>query len=424
MKKIFIALAMVFLTVSIAQAQPWTAYNTGQPYSLFGVDFKDGNTGVAIGQGGTILRTTDAGANWEVVWQHLTIWLNDVKWQGAGNPTWVWAVGLHGVILKSVDNGLTWNISRDSSDVLHTLRGLETWGTDNVLAVGYAGAMFQTNNGGGVWNQRTDIPWTMHSIAFSPNFLVDGRAIICGTDGLIWRSTNGGVNWVARPSNRYDYLNDVVFLDPDVAMICGNNGTVLRSTNWGFTWNLIDFSSITIEHLRSIDQFYDGINRKVTVVGDHGKILTSNDNGFVWFDQLNADGRHLYGVSLYSLTNATAVGEVGTGVTGAMFVTFSNNSVGISQNGTEVPAKFELSQNYPNPFNPSTKINISVPFSSPVKLSVYDMTGREVASLVNATLSAGNYTYSFDASHLSSGIYMYQLITNNFVQTKRMTLVK
>jgi hypothetical protein len=423
MKRFFFALFLVFATVESTNAQPWTLYQTGVPYSLFAVDFKDANTGIAVGQGGTIIRTTDGGQSWTPVYQYLTIWLNDVKWQGAGNPSWAWAVGLNGVILKSTNDGANWTVSKDSSDVLHTLRGLETWGVDNVLAVGYAGAMFQTNNGGANWVQRTDIAWTMHSIAFSPNFAIDGRAIISGTDGLVWRSTNSGANWTRVNSNRFDYLNDVVFINPDVAMICGNNGTILRSTNWGNTW-AVNLQFLTSEHLRSIDMYTDGINTKITTCGDHGKIMTSNDMGFTFVDQLNLETRHMYGVSLRSLLEGTAVGEIGSGAAGAMYVTSTNGAVGISQIGTGVPDKFELKQNYPNPFNPSTKINFSIPFAGPVKLTVFDMSGKEVASLVNERLNVGSYEYEFKATNLASGVYFYKLITNDFVQTKKMTLIK
>ncbi len=96
----------------------------------------------------------------------------------------------------------------------------------------------------------------------------------------------------------------------------------------------------------------------------------------------------------------------------------------VTQIGTEVPASFDLSQNYPNPFNPSTKINFSLPTSGKVKLAVYDMLGNEIAVLLDANESAGNYTASFDASKLSSGVYFYRLITSNNTITKKMMLVK
>jgi len=89
-----------------------------------------------------------------------------------------------------------------------------------------------------------------------------------------------------------------------------------------------------------------------------------------------------------------------------------------------VPSKFELSQNYPNPFNPSTVINYQLPSLSNVSLSVYNISGKEVKSLVNGKQEAGYYTFELNASDLSSGIYFYRLTTDNFNVTKRMMLVK
>ncbi|MBW7856692.1 MAG: T9SS type A sorting domain-containing protein [Ignavibacteria bacterium] len=88
------------------------------------------------------------------------------------------------------------------------------------------------------------------------------------------------------------------------------------------------------------------------------------------------------------------------------------------------PSVFGLSQNYPNPFNPSTKINFEIPVEGLVKLLVYDLSGREVASLVNEVLTPGYYTAEFNGANLSSGIYFYRLVTNNNTITKKMILIK
>ncbi len=94
----------------------------------------------------------------------------------------------------------------------------------------------------------------------------------------------------------------------------------------------------------------------------------------------------------------------------------------------DAPTRFELSQNYPNPFNPSTKIKYSIPIgvngNSLIQLKVYDLLGREVATLVNGTKSPGNYEVNFNASSLASGIYFYRLQAGKFVQTKKMILLK
>ncbi len=89
-----------------------------------------------------------------------------------------------------------------------------------------------------------------------------------------------------------------------------------------------------------------------------------------------------------------------------------------------VPDNFLLTQNYPNPFNPATNIRYSIPSSGFVSLKIYDALGKETASLVNEEKPAGNYEVNFDASELTSGVYFYQLRSGNFVQTRKMMLIK
>ena len=100
------------------------------------------------------------------------------------------------------------------------------------------------------------------------------------------------------------------------------------------------------------------------------------------------------------------------------------STVGITNNGTQVPHAYNLEQNYPNPFNPSTEIKFGLPSSGLAKMVVYDIEGRVVATLVDKVMDAGSYSVSFDASKISSGIYFYKLTSGNFVSTKKMVLVK
>lgn len=101
------------------------------------------------------------------------------------------------------------------------------------------------------------------------------------------------------------------------------------------------------------------------------------------------------------------------------------NFVGIQQTNTEVPQMYSLQQNYPNPFNPVTNIKFGLPKGSFVTLKIYDMLGREVASLINnMNLAAGNYTYDFNAVNVPSGIYFYKLSAGEFSDVKKMTLIK
>ena len=91
-----------------------------------------------------------------------------------------------------------------------------------------------------------------------------------------------------------------------------------------------------------------------------------------------------------------------------------------------IAAGFQLQQNYPNPFNPSTKIEFIIPngVRNLVTLKVYDILGKEIATLVNESKPAGEYEVNFDASGLASGFYMYKLQAGNFIETKKMILIK
>ena len=89
-----------------------------------------------------------------------------------------------------------------------------------------------------------------------------------------------------------------------------------------------------------------------------------------------------------------------------------------------VPGSFTLNQNYPNPFNPSTTLQYSVSKSSHVVLEVFNILGQSVAQLVNEEQMPGTYKATFDASRLSSGVYLYRLTAGDFVQTLKMVLTK
>ncbi len=91
---------------------------------------------------------------------------------------------------------------------------------------------------------------------------------------------------------------------------------------------------------------------------------------------------------------------------------------------TKLPKEYSLDQNYPNPFNPSTKINFQIPVGGMVILKIYDVIGNQVATLIHEVKPAGNYSINFDANALSNGVYLYQLTAGDFIQTKKMVVLK
>ncbi|TAK56124.1 MAG: T9SS type A sorting domain-containing protein [Bacteroidetes bacterium] len=98
-------------------------------------------------------------------------------------------------------------------------------------------------------------------------------------------------------------------------------------------------------------------------------------------------------------------------------------TTGIGDN-PQLPNGYSLEQNYPNPFNPSTVIRYSLPVANHVLLKIYDILGREIATLVNETKPAGSYNVTWDASGLPSGIYFYRMQAGSFIQNKKLLLIK
>jgi hypothetical protein len=101
-----------------------------------------------------------------------------------------------------------------------------------------------------------------------------------------------------------------------------------------------------------------------------------------------------------------------------------NCPTGIVPTSNGIPREYKLAQNYPNPFNPSTKISFALPKAGNVELKIYDILGREVTTLVNEFRIAGNYTVDFNASNLASGVYFYRIKSGDFIDTKKMVLMK
>ena len=97
---------------------------------------------------------------------------------------------------------------------------------------------------------------------------------------------------------------------------------------------------------------------------------------------------------------------------------------GVGDNTIEPMLTYKLYSNYPNPFNPSTKIKYAVAEKTFVSLQIYDIAGSEVASIVNREQAAGEYEIDFNAGNLTTGVYLYKLQTGNFVETKKMILMK
>ena len=148
-------------------------------------------------------------------------------------------------------------------------------------------------------------------------------------------------------------------------------------------------------------------------------LLDENGNGRL--SNLCAGSYTVVGPSAASVTIPTtsSVSLNSSGPSGLWSCDECNNNKPINQT-----FKYELQQNFPNPFNPITKILYSIQSPNNVKITVYDISGKQVTTLVNEYKSSGSYSIDFDASNLSSGIYIYKLESGSFTDIKRMMVIK
>jgi hypothetical protein len=100
------------------------------------------------------------------------------------------------------------------------------------------------------------------------------------------------------------------------------------------------------------------------------------------------------------------------------------NTTDVAHSGSEIPTQYELTQNYPNPFNPSTTIQYALPQRSHVTLTVFNTLGQQVTQLVNGEFEPGNHEVKFDGSNLSSGVYFYRIQAGEFIQTRKLLLLR
>ena len=156
-------------------------------------------------------------------------------------------------------------------------------------------------------------------------------------------------------------------------------------------------------------------------VGESGIILETMDGGITWISQTSGTLNPLSSVFFTDSSTGWAVGGNGT------IIKTTNGGVSfVEEHLKEVitPAKFLLSQNYPNPFNPSTRICYSIPSQSKVTIKVFDVIGNEITILVNEEKQAGSYEVEWNPGDFPSGVYFYQLKAGEYINTKKMILLK
>ena len=274
----------------------------------------------------------------------------------------------------------------------------------------------------------------------SDTSVVYSKTVYClignGTLAITDSAENGFNNWTAGGTNGTWQVVTNNFHTPSHSFADNASNSYLSNTNcYMVLTNPINASTNPICKL-TYWQIYN------TESGyDYCFLETSNDNGTTWqavkswtgsntvwsqqsFDLTSyANGSSQFKIR-FRLQSDAGVNGQGWHVDDIKISTYCAGVINVINNNEQFPFKYSLEQNYPNPFNPVTRINYAIAKQGFVKLTVYDLLGREVIVLVNEIKTAGYYSVDFNGSNLSSGVYFYKLESNGFVDTKKLTLIK
>ena len=386
----------------------WTRQPSGTSILLRSVFFTDVNNGWVVGDGGVIKRTTDGGNTWTLQASGTSTNMTDLYFTDANTG---WVVGGSGFIGHTTNGGNTW--TSQASGTSNFLVSVFFTDINNGWVVGDGGVIKHTTDGGNTWTSQTS-GTTSHLQGVHFTNINTGWAV--GLGGVIRHTSNGGNTWTSQASGTSAELLEVYFVDANTCWIACSGGIIKHTTDGGNTWPFLQPSGTTSD-LYGV-HFTDA--NTGWVVGVSGVITHTTDGGTTWTRQITGRFNNIRSVHFIDANTGWAAGS------GGLILHTTNGGVTFVEENEihEIPTDYNLSQNYPNPFNPSTKIRYSVPQSSYVLIKVFDILGSEVETLVNEERHAGSYELNWDAANLPSGIYFYRIQVGDFVETKKMVLMK
>ncbi len=426
-KTIFYSFLIFLLLINISNQKifaQWVQQYTGLVSGdhLLDVSFINKNTGWACGSGGKIIKTTNAGTNW--VLQNTGITNKDLQGIYAVDSQYVYCVGWFQTILKTTNGGTNWIMIRDGP-----------WGTGASLF----GLYFLDRNTGWLLRNEyvlrtTDGCQTFDSTHINFSYLRDIyfkdalTGVMCSDGAGIFKSTNGGVNWIQiiipqTTTESPDFFKESFIGNTGWVIGRGTNTpglgpNVWKTTNFGTSWDTIGRVPYPYA-LENYCVFFSSLSTG-WCGGSNGWMLKSTNGGVNWIQQ-NATGGFKRSIFMYSDSIGWVVGASGL----VLYTTTSGQYVGVKHISNGIPSEFKLYQNYPNPFNPFTKISYELRVTSYVKLTVHDVLGNEAMKLVDENQKSGSYETEFNGNNLSSGIYFYTLLINeDVIDTKKMILLK
>lgn len=439
--KLFSIVILVILAFPVSLlSQSWVFQNSGTTKKLNSVSVTR-NLAWVCGDSGTVLKTTNNGSNW-------------FNYSGNGIPANLKLINIF--------------CHKTYSGYFNDLKYAFTTGFDNSGAY-----IYMTSNGGSNWSLVHTVTGSgarLNGIWFKDTINGFAQGEPFGGRWQLWKTTNRGLNWDSTGL----YLNGTNYTSfsnslcgkmnlPDSILFFGANynnseSRVYRSTNFGRNWDLL---TTGINHIMT-GLFYLRVgSQKVYLGGNKYYSISSNaGNNWATVDSNSQASALVCAVTDYYSSPALLL-KTDTLGWQSIYINWSNNwysitasglrglnnmngfdytvyAVGdsgkiyfkgilyplVKKEGIEIPEKYSLSQNYPNPFNPSSVIRFRIKETGFVTLKIFDVTGKEITSLINEKLHPGEYETIFDGTLLPGGVYFYSLSAGDYKETKKMVLIK
>jgi hypothetical protein len=324
------------------------------------------------GASAPIFRSSDFGETWINVGYNIPYPLvSKIFTKGDSVLVSVWELKENNffgsALYFSTDNGNSWHYS----GIYNGVSGFVSAGT-NVFATNFHGVYISSDyiNWIKVNNDLADTSLTTIAYDEHNNILYVGTL-----NHGVYSSTNNGSNWISKSTGIANYGINSLRVQGNY-IIAGTGYGVYISSNFGSNWLSVGLSNMSIKSFA-------------------------------------CNNEYIFASTVYNSIWRRPISEI----------------IGIQNISTEIPSGFSLSQNYPNPFNPSTKIRFEIPLSKGgiqgvVSLKIFDITGREIQTLVNEKLNSGMYEVTFYGSNYASGVCFYQLRSGDFINTKKFILLK
>ncbi|MCX6158560.1 MAG: YCF48-related protein [Ignavibacteriae bacterium] len=377
----------------------WNVISTGTSNEFFSIHFGNKNTGFAVGSD-VMVKTTNGGNFW-------------TNLNGYGHFVYVHCLDSSNIIAaswnnvqKSTNAGLNWVIKENvSSGNLETACFINNTGYYNAGTV-----LGKTTDGGETWQHLTT-----EISNFDKMFFLNENTGFAGYFGPnLLKTINGGLNWnLIYNGGLNEIIKSITFFD-SLNGIFITEGHYIKTTNGGLNW-----TTNTLPTSNYISSSFT-VNFNTWYIAFGNSIIKTTNSGLNWITQPLSVNRQINDIYFLDTLTGYAAGYLGT----IFRTTDGGGQVWVNNINENIPDKFLLYQNYPNPFNPITKIRFQIKDARFVTLKIFDILGNEIKTLLKEKESPGTYEVSFNASDLPSGVYFYRIQTEDFIEGKKMILIK